>query len=94
MYCPSCASELPLGSRFCLWCGSPLTSGDRNSITQAETVFAAAPVAALDAQTIPFRASGEGRFLPGTLLGGRYRVIGLVGRGGMGEVYDATDLKL
>jgi serine/threonine protein kinase len=43
---------------------------------------------------IPFRASGEGRFLPGTLLGGRYRVIGLVGRGGMGEVYHATDLKL
>jgi serine/threonine-protein kinase len=43
---------------------------------------------------IPSRASGEGRFLPGTLLGGRYRVIGLVGRGGMGEVYQATDLKL
>ena len=23
----------------------------------------------------------EGRFLPGTLLGGRYRIIGLLGRG-------------
>lgn len=35
-----------------------------------------------------------GRFAPGTLLVDRYRVVELIARGGMGEVYRADDLKL
>ncbi len=39
--------------------------------------------------------SGEmNRVTPGTTLAGRFRVTGMIGAGGMGEVYRADDLKL
>jgi serine/threonine-protein kinase len=39
-------------------------------------------------------AATQGRFAPGELVLERYRIVGRVGGGGMGEVYRADDLKL
>lgn len=39
-----------------------------------------------------FAVTGAGRILPGVVLGGKYQILGLIGRGGMGSVYEAREI--
>jgi serine/threonine-protein kinase len=88
--CPSCSAKISSESRFCSACGHTIIP-----LSQAPTAVKATPaVEPLAGRRISSDSIPVGGFAPGAIFLDRYRIVGLVGRGGMGEVYRADDLKL
>src|SRR5262249_2878963 len=90
--CPACGSEVSGSARFCASCGAPLVA-PTSTPTRIDPGGGALPAGGASSGRAR-GTSGPTRYAPGTVLPGRCLIVSSLGRGGMGEVYHADDLRL
>src|SRR5271169_1672799 len=96
--CLHCSSLLADDAAFCSSCGRPASSASQlptiDSDSQYPSPLRRSPKTPQASASSRLSSSDHGGFVPGAILVNRFRIVSLVGRGGMGEVYRADDLEL
>jgi serine/threonine protein kinase len=96
--CSHCSSSIAEDAAFCSSCGRPASSASQlptiDSDSQAPSPLRRPSATPRASASSRLSSSDHGGFVPGTILVNRFRIVSLVGRGGMGEVYRADDLEL
>src|SRR5262249_47817278 len=98
--CPVCQTSNPDGAVACAQCATPLPGDIRVRVSDHTAMPTAASPRSLkewasDQSGAAARSAPQAAILPAGLeIGKRHRVHHLLGRGGMGAVYQARDLEL
>src|SRR5258706_12899713 len=92
MNCPTCHKEMADDASSCPSCGFSFDDATRR--LESNKSPADKPREKEARSLSSFDSIDDARIVPGTMLAERYRIVGLLGKGGMAEVYRPDDLKL